>query len=75
MAARALPTPSAFCNAMSPAGQASGQRKARMAMYWAVQSPMPGKACRAASVGSTSAPGCNASRPADTSRASACNAP
>jgi hypothetical protein len=36
-------TPSALCSATSPAGKASGQRSARMAMYCAVQSPMPGR--------------------------------
>ena len=40
-------SPDALSNPRSPAGKASGQRRARMAMYWAVQSPIPGSSCEA----------------------------
>ena len=40
-------SPVALSKTRSPAGKASGQRSARMAMYCAVQSPMPGNACKA----------------------------
>ena len=59
---------------MSLAGQASGQASARIAIRWALQSPMPGSARKAASVGSTGAARCSSSRPLATSRASACSA-
>ena len=38
--------PAALSKTRSPAGKASGQRSARMAMYCAVQSPIPGNACK-----------------------------
>ena len=49
--------PDALSNPRSPAGKASGQRKARMAMYWAVQSPIPGNSTSAAAIASGSGPG------------------
>ena len=55
----------------SPAGNASGQRSARIAMYDAVQAPMPGSARSRAIVLSTSASGSSTSAPSATACASA----
>ena len=49
--------PDALSNPRSPAGKASGQRKARMAIYWAVQSPIPGSAWSSPMTASGSGPG------------------
>ena len=54
---------------MSLAGKASGQRKARIAMYCAVQSPMPGSARSVSSAASSGAPRCSCSSPRATARA------
>jgi len=51
--------------------QFAGQRSARMAMYCAVQGPMPGRACSAASVAAVSAVGDSSNSPLATAWASA----
>ena len=51
-------SPDALSKPRSPAGNASGQRSARMAMYCAVQSPIPGSSCKAWVTPSGSGPGC-----------------
>ena len=58
-----------MCSATSPAGNASGQRSARIAMYCAVQSPMPGNALSASTIACTSAPPCSGSFLSSTARA------
>ena len=67
--------PSALCSATSPLGKASGQRRARIAMYCAVQSPIPGNSLSAAIVADTSTPALRFSCPLATARASAWIAP
>jgi putative tricarboxylic transport membrane protein len=59
------------CSATSPAGNASGQRSARMLMYCAVHGPKPGSASSAATVRATSALGLRCNCPSATAAARA----
>ena len=56
---------------MSAAGKASGSRSSRMAMYWAVHSPMPGRRRRVAIASSSEALGPNSRGSTATAAASA----
>src|SRR5215470_3462333 len=69
--ARARVSPSAFITPRSVCGNASGQESARIAMYCAVHSPIPGNARSSSSVASMSAFGIRTRRPSATARASA----
>ncbi len=66
--------PDALRNPRSPAGNASGQRMARMATYWAVQSPMPGSLHSAAMARGGSGFSASSISPPAAARANAANA-